>query len=98
MSETAAEFRKALSEAGQPWSRRGVRTVGAGIALLLGLNVLGLLSVVVPSAAYVLIASLGLIAVGWVMLIKAVLQRRSWAKAHPVADVPLGDPTATGAP
>jgi hypothetical protein len=88
MSEIA-EFRKALDEAGQPWARRGTRTVGAGVIAVLALQVAGMLGVGLPYAVYLMIALLVVIAVGWVLLIMAMLRRRAWAKAHPMADVPM---------
>lgn len=84
MSEIEA-FRKALNEAGQPWSRWGVRVAGAGILALLALQIIAN----VPYAFYLLILSVGVIAVGWGLLIAAVLKRRRWVKDHPVQDVPL---------
>ncbi|MDR3510378.1 MAG: hypothetical protein P4L73_01980 [Caulobacteraceae bacterium] len=86
MSEAAA-FRDALRAAGQPWSRWGIRVAGAGIVALLALQ----LAPGVPYALYVLIATVAVIAVGWAMLIVAVVKRRRWAKANPVLDVPLAD-------
>jgi hypothetical protein len=84
MSDGAAEFRAALNAAGQPWSRWGVRAAGAGVLALLALQI-----VVVPYAVYALLAAVAVIAVGWALLIVAMLKRRQWARAHPVADVPL---------
>ena len=89
-----ADFRNALSAAGQPWSRWGIRTVGAGVAALLALQLIPR----VPYALYALIGAMFVVAAGWVMMIKAVLMRRRWAKANPVADVPLDPTTLTGAP
>lgn len=90
MSDEAAEFRAALSAAGQPWSRWGVRTAGAGILALLALQVVPH----VPYPLVALIAAVGVIAVGWVMLITAVLKRRRWYRDHPITDVPLDPPPA----
>ncbi len=84
MSDEAAEFRAALNAAGQPWSRWGVRAVGAGILALLALQL-----VVVPYAVYALLVAAVVIAIGWTLLIVAVFKRRQWAKAHPVADAAL---------
>jgi hypothetical protein len=86
MSDAAA-FRDALRAAGQPWSRWGIRTAGAGILALLALQ----LAPGAPYAVYLLAASVGVIAVGWLMLIVAVIKRRRWAKDHPVLDIPLTD-------
>jgi hypothetical protein len=88
MSEIEA-FRKALRDAGQPWSRRGVRTIGAGFVAILALNIAMMVGVGVPYAAYVMLALLGVVSVGWVMMIMAMLRRRAWAKAHPIQDIPM---------
>ncbi len=93
MSEVA-DFRNALNSAGQPWSRWGVRVAGGGIVALLALQLIPR----VPYALYALIGAVGVIAVGWVLLIMAVLKRRRWAKDHPIADVPLDHHPLTGAP
>ena len=84
-----AEFRKALNEAGQPWSRRGVRTIGAGFVAILALNIALMVGIGVPYAIYLMLAMLGVVSVGWVMMIMAMLRRRAWAKAHPIEDVPM---------
>jgi hypothetical protein len=84
MSEVAA-FRDALREAGQPWSRWGIRVAGAGILALLALQ----LKPDIPYALYALVLALTVIAAGWVMLIMAFVKRRRWVKAHPVEDIPL---------
>jgi len=86
MSDSAA-FRDALNAAGQPWSRWGIRFAGAGILALLALQLIPQ----VPYGLYDLIAAVGVIAVGWVMVIVAVVKRRRWAKDHPVEDVRLAD-------
>jgi hypothetical protein len=98
MSDEAVQYRNALRKAGQPWSRRGVRTVGGGIVALLALNVVMTLGVGVPYAVYLMLAALCVIAAGWVMLIAAVVKRRRWAKDHPIADAPLDTASLTGAP
>jgi hypothetical protein len=84
MNEAAA-FRDALREAGQPWSRWGIRVAGAGILALLALQ----LAPSPPFALYALIGAVGVIAVGWAMLVVAFIRRRRWAKDHPIADIPL---------
>jgi uncharacterized membrane protein HdeD (DUF308 family) len=84
MSEIEA-FKTALNEAGQPWSRWGVRVAGAGILALLALQIIAN----VPYAFYALILAVGVIAVGWVLLIVAMVKRRRWAKDHPIEDVAL---------
>ena len=83
------DFKKALLEAGQPWSRRGVRTIGAGFVGILLLNIAMMVGVGVPYAVYLMLALLGVVSVGWVMMIMAMLRRRAWAKAHPIQDVPM---------
>ena len=88
MNEDLEAFRDALCQAGQPWSRRGVATVGVGI---IGLVV----SEVAPWKMVVLAALLGslpVIAVGWVFLVIAFIKRRQWAKAHPLHEPTLADP------
>jgi hypothetical protein len=97
MSDEAAEFRKALRAAGQPWSRRGIRTVGAGIFGFLTLNILAEFHVQIPLLAYVVIACLVVIAVGWVMMIIAVLKRRRWAMEQVIVDTPLDEASLPGA-
>lgn len=87
MSESAA-FRSALRAAGQPWSRWGTRVAGAGIVALLALQI----APPIPYAIYVLIAVVGVIAVGWVLLIMAFVKRRRWSKDHhPGGDLELTD-------
>jgi hypothetical protein len=93
MNEAAA-FRDALRAAGQPWSRWGIRVAGAGILALLALQ----LAPGVPYALYALVAAVSVIAVGWALLIMAVVKRRRWVKDHPIAEVPLGPEPLTGAP
>jgi cobalamin biosynthesis protein CobD/CbiB len=88
MSE-AADFRNALNAAGQPWSRRGIRVAGGGIVALLALQVALMVGVPIPYALYVLIAVVVVIAVGWAMLIVAVLKRRQWAKEQAIAEEAL---------
>jgi O-antigen/teichoic acid export membrane protein len=93
MSEIV-DFKAALDAAGQPWSRLGIRVIGAGILALLALQLIPR----VPYGFYALIAAVGVIAVGWVMLIVAVLKRRRWVKAQVIEDVPLAPDTLTRAP
>jgi hypothetical protein len=81
----AEAFRMALREAGEPWSRWGVRVAGAGVVALLALQI----APAVPYAFYCLLAAVGVIAVGWALLIAAFVKRRRWAKDHPVEPVPL---------
>jgi hypothetical protein len=97
MSE-AADFRNALNAAGQPWSRRGVRLAGGGIVALLALQVAVMVGVPVPYALYVLGAIVAVIAVGWAMLIVAVIRRRRWVKAQALSFDALHPKSLTEAP
>jgi hypothetical protein len=90
MNEAEA-FKKALKDAGQPWSGWGIRIVGVGIFALLALQI----ATNVPYAFYLLVLAVAVIAVGWVMLIVALLKRRQWIKANPVADIPLSEAPIT---
>lgn len=87
MNEELEAFRDALRQAGQPWSRRGVTTVGAGIVGLL-------ISQLAPwreVAATSLLIALAAIMVGWVFLVIAFVKRRRWAKANPLIEPTLAD-------
>ncbi|HEX4183386.1 MAG TPA: hypothetical protein VHY34_09010 [Caulobacteraceae bacterium] len=87
MNEELEAFRDALRQAGQPWSRRGVTTVGVGIV---GLFV----SQVAPwrqVAAASLLVSLAVVMVGWVFLVIAFIKRRRWARANPLIEPTLAD-------
>lgn len=97
MSEEAQAFRDALDAAGQPWSRRGIRVAGGGIVALLALQVIMMFTRGLPYSLYILIAVVGVIAVGWGMLIVAVLKRRRWVRDQVIAAPPLGEPAAPGA-
>jgi polyferredoxin len=82
-------FRAELRAAGQPWSRRGIWSAGAGIILLAALQGILLGTVQLPPAIEaaippLAILSLALIAVGWAFLIVAFVKRRQWSKAHPL--------------
>lgn len=92
MSELAA-FKSALSAAGQPWSRWGIRLAGVGVVALLILQLPG-----VPYAFYGVIGVIALIATGWAMLIVAVVKRRRWVKDHPWPEIPSTDFTLGDAP
>jgi hypothetical protein len=88
MNEELEAFKDALREAGQPWSRNGVKIVGAGVVGLL-------VSQIAPSrwvAVVALLASFTAIMVGWVFLVIAFIKRRQWARAHPLHEPPLPDP------
>ena len=86
MSAELDAYRAELRAAGQPWSNWGARVVAAGFVLLAGAQVIVFFAVAQITAQGA-IALLGLavvlIAAGWVMLVKAFLSRRRWAKAHP---------------
>ena len=87
MNEELEAFRAALREAGQPWSRRGVATVGVGIV---GLFV----SQVAPTVwvVYVALVSAAVVMAGWAFLVIAFVKRRRWARAHPIHVPTLADP------
>ena len=88
MSEELEAFRDALRQAGQPWSRRGVATVGVGVVGLV-------VSQVAPWRMVDVVALLGsfaIIMVGWVFLVMAFFKRRRWAKANPIHEPTLADP------
>ena len=93
-------FKRALAEAGQPWSRWGARAVGLGIVGLLIVQLAPVagkaslrLTDLAPGAFHVLAGlAVVLIAAGWVMLILAFLKRRRWEKAQALAEPPLPDP------
>ena len=88
MNEELEAFRDALRQAGQPWSRRGVATVGVGIVGLV-------ISQVAPWRMVDVVALLGsfaVIMVGWVFLVIAFFKRRRWAKANPIHEPTLADP------
>ena len=84
MSEELEAFRDALRQAGQPWSRRGVYTVGAGM-------VGWLVAQLVPQVwvAYVALVATVVVMVGWVFLVIAFFKRRRWARAHRPSEPPL---------
>ena len=87
MSGDLEAFQNELRQAGQPWSRRGVAIVSAGIV---GLFV----SQVAPTTlvVYLALISTAVVMVGWVFLIIAFVNRRRWAKAHPLIEPTLADP------
>jgi hypothetical protein len=88
MNEELEAFKDELREAGQPWSRNGVRIVGAGILGLFVSQVAPWRTVVVVA----LLASFAAIMVGWVFLVIAFIKRRQWARAHPLREPSLPDP------
>ena len=93
-----AAFKAALDDAGQPWSRIGVRTIGVGfIGCLLTLIGGSYVAFIFVERMAFFIASLTIIAAGWVFLIVAMLKRRQWAKAQALAMPPLGGSGPSGA-
>ena len=90
MSEIEA-FRAELRAAGQPWSRWGI------VLVVIGMIALGCDQFIGQAAPYaelffpILLASVALLAVGWVMLIVAMLRRRRWAKTHDLEMPRLSD-------
>ena len=92
MNQELEAFRDQLRQAGQPWSRRGVMTVGAGVVGLLISQIAPTRIVGVPLLVVLALGSLAVIMVGWVFLVLAFLQRRRWAKANPLHEPTLADP------
>jgi len=91
-----AAFKADLDNAGQPWSRIGVRVIGAGFICCL-LTLIGgsyVRFIFIERMAF-FIVSLTVIAAGWVFLITAMLKRRQWAKAQALQMPPL---TGSGTP
>ena len=102
MSLTPADeitaFKAELDAAGQPWSRIGVRTVGVGfMGCLLTLIGGSYVAFIFYERMAFFIASLTVIAAGWVFLIMAMLKRRQWAKAQALRMPPLSGSGPTGA-
>jgi hypothetical protein len=75
-------FRANLRAAGQPWSRRGIVCVVVGIVLLGAAQFVGQAAPFVEFFFPLLVGSAIMIAIGWVMLIVAVVRRQRWAKTH----------------
>ena len=92
MSDELEAFRDDLRRAGQPWSRRGVATVAAGIVGLVISQVAPTRWMVVLIA--VALASAAVIMVGWVFLVIAFVKRRRWARENPIQAPALADPGA----
>ncbi len=87
MTDQLRAFREDLRAAGQPYSLWGGRIVGIGLLVLV------IAQVTARYALSMLMVSLGIITIGWVLLIIAFVRRRRWAKAHP-----LHEPSLTDAP
>ena len=95
--DEVAAFRAELDAAGQPWSRIGVRTVGAGfIGCLLTLIGGSYVAFIFVERMAFFVVSLLIIAVGWVFLIMGMLKRRQWAKSQALRMPPLSDPGGPG--
>ena len=98
-------FKQALDNAGQPWSRLGVRGVGMGLIGLLIVQVsFGAgkaaiwLTDWLPNAFFVLTGlAVAMITAGWLLLIVAFVKRRQWERAHvfeppSLTDTPISAP------
>ena len=85
MTSEIETFRANLRAAGQPWSRRGVIIVTVGIVTLGVTQFVGQAAPFARLFFPLLVGSTVLIAIGWVMLIVAVLRRRRWARTHDLA-------------
>ena len=91
-------FKAELDAAGQPWSRVGVRIIGAGfIGCLLTLIGGSYVAFIFVERMAFFVVSLAVIAVGWVFIIMAMLKRRQWAKAQALRMPPLTGPGPSGA-
>jgi hypothetical protein len=77
MSPESEAFQIALRQAGQPWSRWGVRVTGLGV---LGL----LVAQVAPTrlTQFLFLLSFVVVAAGWSMLVTAFFKRRRWVAAQ----------------
>ena len=98
MNQELEAFRHALRQAGQPWSRRGVMTVGVGVVGLLVAQLIAALPSAHAATTFLLaeMASAAVVMVGWVFLIVAFVRRRAWAKAQRVHEPALpADPEAS---
>ena len=96
-SEIAA-FKAALDNAGQPWSRIGVRTIGVGfIGCLLTLIGGSYVAFIFVERMAFFVASLTIIAAGWVFLIIAMVRRRQWSKVQALRMPPLSGSGPSGA-
>ena len=84
MTPEGETYQAALREAGQPWSRWGVRVTGVGVVGLL-------VAQVAPTTLtfFLLLGSTAVVAVGWGLLINAVVHRRNWARANPIGAAPV---------
>jgi hypothetical protein len=101
MNDALQAFKRQLDDAGQPWSRWGVRSAGAGLIGLLivqvsfGAGKIAIwLSDRLPNAFFILGGlSAAAIAIGWLLLIVAFVKRWRWRRAHV-----LQPPTLTDTP
>ncbi len=90
MTSEIEAFRAELRAAGQPWSRRGVIAVAVGIVGFGLTQFVGQAAPFVPVFFPLLIASILVLAAGWVMLVVGVLRRRRWAREHDLSMPSLG--------
>jgi hypothetical protein len=105
MSDAAelAAFKAELQAAGEPWSRRGVRTIMAGfIGCFITLVVTQYIAALFVIRLPLFVASLTVLAIGWVFMIMGMVKRAQWAKQQalhvpPLSADPLSDPDAPGA-
>jgi hypothetical protein len=105
MSDAAelATFKAQLQAAGEPWSRRGVRTILAGfIGCFLTLVATEYVAFLFVIRVPLFIASLTIIAIGWVFMIMGMVRRARWARQQslsvpPLSTDPLSGPGAPGA-
>jgi hypothetical protein len=93
-----AAFKADLDNAGQPWSRIGVRIIGVGfVGCLLNMIASEYVVFIFNIRFPIFIVCLTVIAAGWVFLITAMLKRRQWAQAQALNMPPLSGPGAPGA-
>jgi Mn2+/Fe2+ NRAMP family transporter len=85
-------FRAELRAAGQPWSRRGVISVAAGIVLLAVAQFVGQAAPVATYFFSVLLLAVVLVVVGWVMLILGMIRRRRWIRGQAMVMPTLAEP------
>ena len=90
MDQNIEAFRDQLRAAGQPWSRRGVFTCGAGVIGLLISNI----APSQPVSLVALIVSFAVMMVGWSFLVVAFVKRRRWSRAQRLTEPSLPEPPA----
>jgi hypothetical protein len=93
MSPESETFQIALRQAGQPWSRWGVRITGLGVIGLLVAQVAA-----TQLTQFLFLASVVVVAAGWSMLVTAFFKRRRWVAEQRLENPPLPDPGALDAP